>query len=111
EQPFGVVDDAITYGPLHSADPRDVAGFVVQATGAGAVERTQILQRVVRHDRQIGQHADAYGAVLGFLAGGFGQRTRRVVRHRLDRLQRRQPGFVQELQLGDVAEAVQVVDE
>ena len=77
----------------------------------GAVEHLEVLQRVLVDDDHVGEHAGADDAELRRLALRLAQRQRAVHRRRLDDLERMEAGFLQHLQLVDVAEAVGLVDE
>src|SRR5688572_6512208 len=55
EQGLGVVDDPVLDRVLHAADMFRLAGLVVEADGAGAVEHLEVLQRVLIDDHHVGE--------------------------------------------------------
>ena len=111
EQLLRVVDDAVLDRVLDAADALDLAGLVVQPHRARAVEHLEVLQRVLIDEHHVREQAAADDAELERLALRFVQRQRAVHRRRLNHFQRVEAGFLQHLELEDVAEAVGLVDE
>ncbi len=107
-----IVDDAVLDRVLDASDAFGATGAIVQPQRAGAVQHLQILERVLIDDDQIGEQARPHecrtrAACPSARASACAPWKRRRSNH----LQRMEAGFLQQLELLDVAEAIELVDE
>ena len=87
------------------------SGLVVQPERAGAVEDLEVLERVLLDHDQVGEESGADDAELDRRALGLVQRLGAVQGRGPHDLERVEAGLLQQLELLDVAEAVELVDE
>ena len=110
EQLPGVVDDAVLDRVLHAADALGLAGAVVQAQRARAVEHLEVLERVLVGDHEIGEQPGTDDAHVDRQSARLVEALGAVQRRGADHLERVEAGLLEQLELLDVAEAVELVD-
>ena len=95
---FGIVDDTVFDGVLHSADALHVAGFVIEPVKARSVKDLQIFERVLIDDDKVGQQTGADDSEFNRLAFRFMQGLGGIERSGADDFERMESGFAEQFQ-------------